>query len=97
MCMHYLDNKQLTPYNGEVRLCPPDQEISSNIKSSISYGVPALYFAEYGVWRGIIQTQSNAFLGNTEANAICRQMGYTGAIPGSATARNASNYTFDNC
>ena len=93
----YSVNKQLTPYDGEVRLCPPDQEISGNTKSSVSYGVPALYFADYGVWRGILQAQSNAFLGNTEANAICRQMGFTGAIPGSATARNASNYTFDQC
>ena len=94
----YSESVKLTPYDGQVKLCPPDQETSnSDIEQSISYGIPALYFTDYNVWRGIVQKGSNEFLGNAEANAICRQMGYTGAIPGSAIARNATNYTFENC
>jgi hypothetical protein len=36
-------------------------------------------------------------LGSIEGDTICKQMGYTGAIPGSAVARSASSYTFDTC
>ena len=52
-----------------------------------------------GGWRGINQNKStsDAFLGSIEADAICRQMGYTGAIPGSAVTVNASGYMFQTC
>lgn len=89
------------PYDGEIRLCAPDNHtnyIESNIKVSVSFGVVGMYFDEHSVWRGINQFNAQTdLLGSVEADTICKQMGYTGAIPGSAIARSASNYTFDTC
>ena len=96
----YIATGPRSKYDGEVRLCPPRamQGDSNNI-SSISFGVVALYFTEYDSWRGVIQlpTDSNALLGGNEADAICRQMGYTGAIVGSAISKSATSYNFDDC
>ena len=61
------------------------------------YGVISVYYEHYRVWRGLNQYDSNTPLGSNEADAICRQMGYTGSITGTIVTRNASDYPFDNC
>ena len=88
-------NTPLKPYNGKLALCPTDNATSDpNIRLSVSFGMVSLYFASHGTWRGL---DTSALLGTTEANAICRQMGYTGAVLGSATALSASDRTVDMC
>ena len=91
--------KRPQPYNGEIRLCPPDSTLNnpnSNNITSVSFGVVALYipFGDRGYWRGIVQLSggSSGLLSSNEANAICRQLGFTDAIVGSAVARSATNY-----
>ena len=87
------------PYDGEIQLYAPDNHtnyIESDVKVSVSFGVVRVYFDEHSVWRGINQFNAQTdLLGNIEADTICKQMGYTGAISGSAIARSASSYTFD--
>lgn len=87
-------------YDGIIRLCPPDgiNDDPNNI-TSVSFGVVALSFTDYTYWRGVLQrpTDKNAQLGGNEADAICRQLGYTGAIVGSAASKNSSGYTFEHC
>ena len=89
-----------TPYNGEIRLCPPDNVVRtpSNV-SSISFGVVAIYFDTHKTWRGLIQISDNALLGSNEANAICQQLGYSDAIVGSAVSKSSviTSYTFKRC
>ena len=65
--------------------------------SSISYGLVALRF--HSEWRGVTQISEDtkALLGGTEADAICRQLGYTDAVIGSAVARSATGYSFESC
>ena len=90
---------EMAHYDGEITLCPPDvPQGNANITSS-SFGVVTLYLQEHNVWRGINQngTELKSFLGSFEADSICRQMGFTGAIPGSAITINASAYAFENC
>ena len=88
-------NKPSSPYNGKLALCPTDNATSDpNIRLSVSHGMVSLYFASHGTWRGL---DTKALLGATEANTICRQMGFTGAVPGSATALSATDRTFNKC
>ena len=99
-------NGRLDPYDGEIRLCPPDSvvnDLNGNI-SSVSFGVVALYLSNIREWTGVIQLRAinssnkyNGLLDNNAANAICQQLGYTDAIVGSAIARSATGYTFDRC
>ena len=95
-------NNRLEAYDGEIRLCPPDSAVNDlNNKSSTSFGVVSLHisFGDEGLWRGIIQLSPgrDGFLSTNEANAICRQLGFTDAVVGSAVARSATGYSFDNC
>ena len=95
----YIDfNKSPEPYDGQISLCPADvtlPEVNDNTHYSVSFGMISLY--KQGTWRGLDQNISNAFLGSDEADTICRQIGYTGAVTGSAVAKSTSQYTFDEC
>ena len=97
--IHLADLQRPTAYDGEIRLCPPDGTLNNpnsvNI-TSVSFGVVALNIGSQ--WRGIVQLSGAGLLGSNEANAICRQLGFTEAVIGSAVARSATNYNFDdNC
>ena len=81
------------PYNGQVALCPVN---SPNI-SSISFGLIGIYYEDYGAWKGINKKKDGRQLGTYEADAICQQMGYTGAYPGTAVIRSIENYDFNQC
>ena len=90
----------LNSYDGQVALCPSEDAINNDtIKSSTSYGVISLYFDRYDlkVWRGVNLHNISAPLGSNEADAICRQMGYTGSITRTIITRKAAEYSFDNC
>ena len=83
------------PYNGQVALCPTDNT-SVNIHST-SFGLVGIYYQDYGAWKGINQRGDGRVLGAYEADAICRQMGFTGAYPGTAITRNVENFNFSQC
>ena len=91
----------LTPYDGQVALCPSDDaqnsDDGSNITTSTSFGVVSIYYKTHDVWRGLNQRNGQPALEGNNADAICRQMGFTEAYPGSAVTINASDYTFNNC
>ena len=93
--------KPLAPYDGQVALCYSDSaynnDANKNITSSTSFGVISIYYKDYETWRGVNQRDSQPSLEANEADAICRQMGFTEAYPGSAMTINASDYTFDRC
>ena len=85
-------------YDGQVTLCPSDDaQNDDSIKSSTSYGVISLYYAEAKVWMGLNQNYFTTPLGSNEADTICRQMGYTGFLPGTIAARSDAPYSFDKC
>ena len=91
-------NKSPEPFDGQLSLCPANITLpkdNNNIRYSTSFGMISLY--KQGTWRGLDQNVSQAFLGSDEADTICRQIGYTGAVPGSAVAKNTSQYHFDQC
>ena len=73
--------------------------IQVDARYSTSFGMISLY--KQGIWRGLDQSVSTVFLGSDEADTICRQIGYTGAVPGSAVAKSTLDknisYTFDRC
>ena len=83
----------MTPYDGQIALCPVN---SPNI-SSTSFGLVGIYYKDYGAWKGVNQRRGGKQLGAYEADAICRQMGFTGAYPGTAVIRNVENYDFQQC
>ena len=87
-------------YDGQIQLCPPDDddEETSSLFST-SFGLIAMYSSKYDIWRGFNQPNNSAVLGGSEADAVCHQLGYTGAIPGSALTQRAMlpNYTFNHC
>ena len=56
-----------------------------------------IYYKDYAAWKGINQRRDGKLLGAYEADTICRQMGFTGAYPGTAVARSVNNYSFSNC
>lgn len=100
-CLFILDfSTPLDPYDGQLSLCPVDTMLPSSNNGthySVSFGVVILYMKYTKTWRGLEQNSSNAFLGCYEADTVCRQMGYTGAEPGSAVAISATSYKFNNC
>jgi hypothetical protein len=85
----------LTPYNGQVALCPIDND-SANITST-SFGLVGIYYKDYGAWKGINQRRDGRQLGAYEADTICRDMGFTGAYSGTAVIRSVENYGFSKC
>ena len=87
--------KPLAPYDGKVALCPADSSYRVN-KSSTSFGLVSIYHKDYGAWRGLNQ-KSGQLLGAYEADAICQQMGFTGAFSESVMSRNTTNYNFTKC
>ena len=102
--MHAADDSttlQSSYYDGQIALCPSDSAIKADrdakTTTSVSFGVVSLYFKDRKHWRGLNQQSSSAPMGGNEADAICRQMGYTQALSESAIARDASGYTFNDC
>ena len=93
--------KPLAPYNGQVALCHSDgahnNDANRNITTSTSFGVIGIHYKDYDAWRGLNQRDGQPSLEGNEADALCRQMGFTQAYPGSAVTMNASDYTFDHC
>lgn len=83
------------PYDGQVAICPIDSN-SAN-KFSTSFGLVGIYYQDHDAWKGINQRRDGKLLGAYEADAICRQMGFTGAYPGTAVARSVDNYAFSSC
>ena len=49
----------------------------------------------HSLWRGIIQASGGGggLLSSDEADAICRQLGFTDAVVGSAVARSSTSYS----
>ena len=94
-------DKPLAPYDGQVALCPSDNALISdateNVTTSTSFGVISIYYKDQDEWRGVNQRSGQPALKGNEADAICRQMGFTEAYPGSAVTINASDYTFKSC
>ena len=82
-------------YDGQIMLCPPDDTLAYDISS---FGMIVMYLSKYNTWRGLNQPNNSVALGTNEADTICRQLGYTGARPGSAVTRRAvPDYTFHHC
>ena len=87
----------LSPYDGQVVLCPPQLVGIDNIRST-SFGVVGLRLKD--LIMGISQPAKSLPLAGSEADAICRQLGYTEAIPGSAATKaayEAQQYMFNHC
>ena len=102
LLLHTADfEKPLVPYDGQVALCNSDSayisDAANNVTTSVSFGVISIYYKDHDSWRGLNQRDGQPALVGNEADAICRQMGFTGAYPHSAVTINASNYTFRNC
>ena len=94
LLLMYTDfTKPLAPYDGQVLLCPVDSPSVSVNKSSTSYGLVGVYYEDNGATKGINQKEEQP-LGSYEADAICQNMGFTGAYPGSAVTRNVDNSSF---
>ena len=92
-------------YQGQVQLCPPDQLTSDTSHTTIprpalqvSMGIVSVFerklwgslnYGDYGT--GVTVTHQ-------QANSICRQLGFTGAVVDSArTVGNYGQYNFTNC
>ena len=87
-----LNPKQSPGYDGEVYLCPPN-----NFPSRYSVSTGLVRLSLHRQWRGINQNSPKP-LGSREADSICRQLGYTGAVPNSAvTAKATSNPYYSHC
>jgi hypothetical protein len=81
------------PFDGQVRLCPPKQFPKNQ---SVSTGLVLIYL--HKDWRGINQPKDSAYpLGSHEADSICRQLGYTGAVVNSAKPWNATLDDYSSC
>ena len=92
-------DKPLDPYDGQVTLCPASDTIwNSTIKSSTSFGLVGLYYTynNDGDWKGINQGDEWLLTANA-SDTICRQMGFTGAYPGTAVTQNVDEYNFTFC
>ena len=102
---NYCDSTDMTKplnsgkYDGQLLLCPPDDYEETSSLFSISFGLIVMYSSKYEIWRGFNQPNNSAVLRGNEADAVCRQLGYTQAIPGSALTQRAMlpNYTFNHC
>ena len=86
-------------YDSQLLLCPPDQADDISGIYSTSFGLVVMYSSKYGIWRGLNQPNDSAALGGNEADTICRQLGFTDAVPGSAVTERAMlpNNTFKHC
>ena len=99
-------NTPLSPYDGQVVLCPPLLVISA-YKRSTSFGVIGvrLHNKVMGVSQPVVGSgKASQPLGGSEADAVCRQLGYTGVIPGSIATKSAyenmnvtPQYNFNHC
>ena len=99
-------NAPLPPYDGQVVLCPP-QLVGVANKRSTSFGVVGVRL--HNKVMAISQPKPVAGsgkesrpLGGSEADAICRELGYTGVIPGSIATKSAYEnmrpaYNFHHC
>ena len=87
-------SQPLASYDGQVSLCPVDY--NGTDKLSTSFGLVRVHYVQNGATKGINQ-KGDTPLGGIEADAVCRQMGFTGAYPRSAMTREVYNYTFNNC
>ena len=97
--MHTDFNKPLDPYDGQVTLCPTNNTSwNGTIKSSTSFGLVGIYYTRNndGDWKGINQKDERRLTAIT-SDTICRQMGFTGAYPGTAVTQNAEQYNFSSC
>jgi hypothetical protein len=99
-------NNPLPPYDGQVILCPP-QLAGIAYRRSSSFGIIGVRL--HNKLMAVSQPKPVAGndkksqpLGGSEADAICRELGYTGVIPGSIATKSAyessrSPYNFDHC
>ena len=94
--VHTLPGQRLSdnPFDGQVRLCPPKNFPSGT--QSVSTGLVLINL--HKEWRGINQPKNSAYpLGSREADSICRQLGYTGAVINSARPWSATLEGYSNC
>ena len=87
----YVADEDSGGYPGQVYLCPPDGFRSLN--RSVSTGLVLVYL--HDSWRTInlkARTDSSDL-----QSSICRQLGFTGAVPNSGTSKRASQYSLDYC
>ena len=97
-------NAPLPPYDGQVVLCPP-QFVGTAYKRSTSFGVIGvrLHNKVMAVSQPVAANNKESKpLGGSEADAICRELGYTGVIPGSIATKSAYEhlrppYNFNHC
>ena len=94
-------NTPLSPYDGQVILCPP-QLIGVTHKRSTSFGVIGVRLHNKLLAISQPVGKESQPLGGSEADAICRQLGYTGVIPGSVATKSAYEhmsppYNFNHC
>ena len=81
-----------SPYVGQVRLCSPNG-FPDGVKS-VSMGLVQIYL--YGAWGGINQYNSSHPLGSYTGDSICRQLGYTNAVAGSAMTQMSASSILSN-
>ena len=87
-------------YPGQVQLCPPDQltsESDTNPALQVSMGIVSVY--EHELWASLNENNSSNRVTHQQANSICQQMGFTGAVVDSirTVGSYAGQYTFTNC
>ena len=80
-------------FDGHIRLCPPRGFPVGN--QSVSTGLVLISF--HNEWRGINQQNPGYPLGSREADSICKQLGYTGAVVNSAKPWNATSENYNSC
>ena len=107
-CLHFIIiadfNTPLPPYDGQVVLCP-SQLVGITNRRSTSFGVVGvrLHNKVMGVSQPVAgNNKESKPLGGSEADAICRELGYTGVIPGSIATKSAYEslrppYNFNHC
>ena len=96
-------NTPLPPYDSQVVLCPP-QLVG---RRSASFGVVGVTVRLHNKVMAVSQpvaadNKESQPLGGSEADAICRELGYTGVIPGSIATKSAyehlgPSYNFNHC
>ena len=97
-------NTPLPPYDGQVFLCPP-QLVGIKNRRSASFGVVGvrLHNKVLGISQPVAaDNKESQPLGGSEADAICRELGYTGVIPGSIATKSTYEhlrppYDFNHC
>ena len=84
-------------YEGKVQLCPPDNVIDdmSYLARQISFGIVSVYMNS--LWGSVNENSTSSF-GYNQANSICKQLGFTGAVKDSVrTVNTYSSYSFTRC